>query len=446
MQRGQTGRVSRMKHKVKLLRAVLLSVLVLTGVGLAGAGPQPWASGGGEAQAQPGGQQHQARRDRDRHPQRRRARARHRLAEWREHVQERRRAHPERFDRGRRGENVLRARILAINPSDSALAHARALNFVPIRAAQTEDLGLRLVVLRAPPGMSTQEALDILQAADPGGIYDFDHVYDPSGGQTNTSGPGGAIAAANGAGARIGIIDAGVALDHPALRGARIQSRSFTGEATVAPSAHGTAVASLLVGSDGAFHGAAPGAQLYAADVFGESIEGGSAEAIANALAWMAREHVMVVNISLAGPQNRALDAVCRAMIARGLILVAAAGNDGPTYPVAFPAATQGVIAVTAVDAENRVYLSANRGPQIAFSAYGVEVEAAMDDGDYEAVSGTSFAAPIVAAALALRVRGAVTPEQAIAVLSADVVDLGAPGRDPIYGLGLVSQHGGDSR
>jgi subtilisin family serine protease len=127
-------------------------------------------------------------------------------------------------------------------------------------------------------------------------------------------------------------------------------------------------------------------------------------------------------------------------MIARGLILVAAAGNDGPTSPVAFPAATQGVIAVTAVDIENRVYLSANRGPQIAFSAYGVEVEAAMDDGDYEAVSGTSFAAPIIAAALALRIRGAVTPEQALASLSPDVVDLGAPGRDPIYGLGLVSQ------
>ena len=434
-----------MKHKVKLLRAALLSVLVLAGAGLAGAGPQPWAPGGGEAQAQPGGQQHQVRRDRDRRPQRRRARARHRLAEWREHVQERRRAHPERFDRGRRGENVLRARILAINPSDAALARARALSFVPMRTVQTEDLGLRMVVLRAPPGMSTLQALDALQAADPGGIYDFDHVYDPSGGQTNASDLGSATSAANGAGARIGMIDAGVALDHPALRGARIQSRSFTGETNAATSAHGTAVASLLVGDDGAFHGAAPGAQLFAADVFGESIEGGSVEAIANALAWMASEHVMVVNISLTGPRNRVLDSVCQAMIARGLILVAAAGNDGPTYPVAFPAATQGVIAVTAVDTENRVYLSANRGPQIAFSAYGVEVEAAMDDGDYEAVSGTSFAAPIIAAALALRVRGAVTPEQALASLSPDVVDLGAPGRDPIYGLGLVSQSGDSS-
>ncbi len=428
-----------MKQKLKLLRAALLSVLVLAGVELAG-GPQLWASGGGEAQAQTAAQQRQARREQERRRQIRRARARHRLALWREHVQERRRANPDRFDRGRRGENVLRARILAINPTEAALAHARGLRFVQMRTARTEDLGLRIVVLRAPPGLSTQEALDILQAADPAGVYDFNHVYDPSGGQASTSGSRAATSPANGAGARIGMIDAGVALDHPALRGARIESRSFTDESNVAPSAHGTAVASLLIGNDGEFRGAAPGAQLYAADVFGESVEGGSAEAIANALAWMARERVVVVNISLTGPQNRALDAICRAMIARGLILVAAAGNDGPTSPVAFPAATQGVIAVTAVDAANRVYLSANRGPQIAFSAHGVEVEAAMDDGDYDVVSGTSFAAPIITAALALRVRNASTPEQAIAALSPSVVDLGAPGRDPIYGLGLVSE------
>jgi hypothetical protein len=97
-----------------------------------------------------------------------------------------------------------------------------------------------------------------------------------------------------------------------------------------------------------------------------------------------------------------------------------------------------GVIAVTAVDAENRIYLSANRGRQIAFSAFGVEVEAAVDDGAYEFVSGTSFATPTVTAALARRIRGPTTPEQAVAALSPGAVDLGAPGRDEVYGYGLV--------
>jgi subtilisin family serine protease len=351
----------------------------------------------------------------------------------------RRRANPALFDRGRRGEQILRARVLAIDPTTEALAQARANGFRLGRLVQLGDTGLIMVVLRAPPGMTTQEALDRLQALDPQGVYDFDHVYDPSLGQAGARvAPVARTALGNGAGVKIGMIDAGVALDHPALAGAHIQTRSFAEDGRVAPSAHGAAIASLLVGNDDDFQGAAPGAELYAADVFGDSAEGGSAVAIANALAWLSGQGVRVVNISLTGPPNRALDAVCRAMIGRGLILVAAAGNDGPTHPVSFPAATPGVIAVTAVDTQNRVYLSANRGPQIAFSAYGVEVEAAVDDGAYEMVSGTSFAAPQVAAALALRIRSAVTPDQAVAMLAPSAVDLGAPGRDDIYGYGLV--------
>jgi subtilisin family serine protease len=399
--------------------------------------------GGGEARAQPyqGHRYAQAQRQirRERRRQRMRRMRAQRMAAWAEQMQARRRANPALFDRGRRGEQVLRARVLAINPTPEALAQARANGFRLGRTVPLGDTGLIIVVLRAPPGMTTQEALDLLQSLDPRGVYDFDHVYDPSLGQTGARVSSAArTPTANGAGVKIGMIDAGVALDHPALAGAHIQTRSFTEDGRVAPSAHGAAIASLLVGNDDDFQGAAPGAELYAADVFGDSAEGGSAVAIANALAWLSSQGVRVVNISLTGPPNRALDAVCRAMIARGLILVAAAGNDGPTHPVSFPAATLGVIAVTAVDTQNRVYLSANRGPQIAFSAYGVEVEAAVDDGAYEMVSGTSFAAPQVAAALALRIRSAVTPDQAVAMLAPGAVDLGAPGRDDIYGYGLV--------
>ena len=85
---------------------------------------------------------------------------------------------------------------------------------------------------------------------------------------------------------------------------------------------------------------------------------------------------------------------------------------------------------------ENRIYLSANRGPQVAFSALGVGIEAAVDEGAYEELSGTSFAAPIVAALLAAGAR--TNPTQAIAQLSHVALDLGAPGRDAVYGYGLV--------
>lgn len=362
-----------------------------------------------------------------------------RMAAWRAAVVARRQANRARFIWVRRNQQALRGEILAINPSPGAIAHAGQLGFTRLRATGDAAYGVRIVTLAPPPNMTTEDALARLQADDPQGAYEFNHVYDPS--QTHneaaqTSTPA-AIPLRNGAGVRIGMIDSGVSTDHPSLRGASVQAQSFTGEAQPSPSPHGTAVASLLVGRDSQFHGIAPGARLYSADVFGESVEGGSAESIASALIWMAQQGVNVVNISLTGPPNRGLDAVCRAIMARGMILVAAVGNDGPTAPVAYPAAIPGVVAVTAVDAAHRVLLSANRGPQIAFSSYGVSVTAAVDDGGYETMSGTSFAAPIVAAELALRCR-ATDAQQAMQSLTSNALDLGAPGRDDIYGYGFV--------
>ena len=369
-------------------------------------------------------------------PLRRRAR----MAAWREAVIARRRANLARFIWVRRHEAALRGEILAINPTSQAMAHARQLGFTRLRVTGDPAFGVRIVVLAPPPAMSTEDALARLQADDPQGAYEFNHVYDPSQAHADSA-PSSAtpppVPLRNGVGLKIGMIDSGVSTDHPALRGASIQTQSFTGEAQQSPSPHGTAVASILIGHDAQFHGVAPGAHLFAADVFGESVEGGSAEAIANALIWMAQQGVTAVNISLTGPPNRGLDAVCRAMIARGMVLVAAVGNDGPTTPVAYPAAIPGVVAVTAVDASHRVLLSANRGPQIAFSSYGVSVTAAVDDGGYETMSGTSFAAPIVTAELAVRCRAS-TAQQAVQGLSSSAIDLGAPGRDDVYGYGFV--------
>jgi len=367
-------------------------------------------------------------------PQRRRAR----MAAWREAMVARRRANVRRFISVRRHETAVAGEILAINPSPSAMAHARQLGFTRLRVSGDPRFGVRIVTLAPPRDLSTEDALKRLEADDPQGAYEFNHIYDPSQAPQLAANPSTPLLPLrDGAGAKIGMIDSGVSLDHPALRGAFIQTKSFTGDARPAPSPHGTAIASLLIGRDGQFHGLAPGAHLYAADVFGESVEGGSAEAIANALIWMAQQGVSAVNISLCGPPNRGLEAVCRAMVARGMILVAAVGNDGPTAPVAYPAAIAGVVAVTAVDAQYRVLLTANRGPQIALASYGVAITAAVDDGGYETMSGTSFAAPIVTAELALRCRAA-NPQQAIANLCSSAHGLGAPGRNDIYGYGFV--------
>jgi subtilisin family serine protease len=148
-------------------------------------------------------------------------------------------------------------------------------------------------------------------------------------------------------------------------------------------SRHGTAVAARLVAGDAD--------TLYAADLWCGEAVGGATSALVDALAWMAREHVPVINISLVGPDNPVLARAVQAMLARGHVLVSAVGNDGPAAPPLFPAAYPGVIGVGAVDARGRVLPESGAGEQVDFCASGVVGEGR------DALRGTSFASPIVA-------------------------------------------------
>lgn len=128
-------------------------------------------------------------------------------------------------------------------------------------------------------------------------------------------------------------------------------------------------------------------------------------------------------------------------VLAHGSLIVAAVGNDGPAAPPLYPAAYPGVIGVTAVDAERRVLFEAERGPQVMFAAPGADIEAARVPRGLAAVRGTSFAAPLVAGLLALRLH---RPDSRAALLAIqDLIDravhLGASGRNPVYGYGLVA-------
>ena len=76
-------------------------------------------------------------------------------------------------------------------------------------------------------------------------------------------------------------------------------------------------------------------------------------------------------------------------------MLVAAVGNAGPKPPPLYPRADAGVIGVTATDADDRLMPQANRGPQVAVAAPGVEILAAAPDGKYQITSGTSVAAAL---------------------------------------------------
>ena len=301
------------------------------------------------------------------------------------------------------GQPIVRSQILALAPGPEALERARAEGF---EVVQSDDVdGGSLVVLRAPRGLSTRRALDRLREADPQGVYDFDHLHLESG--IAMAAPAMAQQGAAG-GPRIGLIDGGVSNN-----GAVIAQRAFSSTAPVA-SSHGAAVASLL-------SRAAPGARILVADIYGGAPTGGSSAALARALSWLAGENVPVINVSLVGPRNRIVEAMVARVVGRGVVIVAAVGNDGPAARPLYPSAYNGVVGVTGVDARGRVLMEAVRGPQVDFAALGIHVD--------PRVRGTSFAAPIVAGYIA---------QSSLQRVRSSTQDLGSRGRDDVYGEGFV--------
>jgi subtilisin family serine protease len=237
----------------------------------------------------------------------------------------------------------------------------------------------------------------------------------------------------------IGLVDTAVASDHPFLRHAAIRQRDFLPGAMRPPRDHGSAVAGILVAKGDGIKGAIPNGRLAVASVMyqrRDGSQGATAMSLLEALEWLVQQEVSVINLSLAGPPNRLVEAAVGALVKQGVRLVAAVGNDGPAAPPLYPAAYEGVIGVTAVDASGQVYRWANRGPQVDFSALGVGVTTLGEGGAVTSASGTSMAAPVVSAHVACSKAGDLT---AVAkALTAKSADLGAPGRDDTYGFGLL--------
>ncbi|RZT08660.1 Subtilase family protein [Duganella sp. CF402] len=307
------------------------------------------------------------------------------------------RQHRDLLEADPRGEAVVRHEILAWSPSEAGLAAARAAGLVIVDA----QAGASTVVMRVPGQLDTAAMLARLRELDPDGVYDFNHIYTGSAAQPAEQPAGGAQALPHAANAlKVGLVDSGIAREHEVFERARILPWGCDGKDH--PSAHGTAVAALMVGRSDRFRGVAPQAALYAADIYCDSATGGSASRIAAALDWLAREQVAVINLSLVGPPNQILERVVAGMIKRGHLLVAAVGNDGPAAAPLYPASYPGVVGVSGVDKRGQPLPEAARGPQVMFAAPGNQmVSAAIGSQPYRTVRGTSFASPIVAALLA---------------------------------------------
>jgi subtilisin len=259
-----------------------------------------------------------------------------------------------------------------------------------------------------------------------------------------------------GAGVKIAVLDTGIDYNHPDLA-ANVKGGDnfisldpdFHDYWDDSSRSHGTHVAGIIaaIRNGSGVVGVAPEAELYAVKVldgagFGDisSLVAGIEWAIANGM------HVINISAGLVEP-SLALEQACRSAWEAGILVVAAAGN---TYggPVAYPAAYDSVVAVSATDPQDAVIDLSSTGPEVNLAAPGYDVYSTASGGGYKLTRGTSQAAPHVTGVAALVLSsgtladqdgdGLLTVQDLRLRLQKTAKDLGTPGQDAVSGFGLV--------
>lgn len=258
---------------------------------------------------------------------------------------------------------------------------------------------------------------------------------------------------ATGRDVRIAVIDTCIDTAHAGLAG--VIERQFDAFARTeqdvscnASQPHGTAIAGII-SARGELRGIAPRARLFAARAFGyEGAHGNSLEAttvtLVSSLDWAAEQGARIYNLSFAGPEDPVMRRMMEELAAGDHLLVGAAGNEGPDAPPVYPAAYDGVLAVTAVDVAAKPYGRANHGDYIDLAAPGVDVLVIAPGNSYDIASGTSYAAAHISGVIALMLEKNASMNGGILVdsLRQTARDLGQAGHDPTFGAGLADTQG----
>jgi hypothetical protein len=241
---------------------------------------------------------------------------------------------------------------------------------------------------------------------------------------------------------KIGILDGPVDQKVDSLASQSIvQKQLFSRGKKPASAKHATAIASLLVGSTKYpdLTGVISHAELAVGVVMQAQANDKkktftTTENLILGLNWLVEQQVGVINLSLGGPRNALLEIALTKVLALDIGVVAAAGNGGSNATRSYPAAQSGVIAVSALDYEGNLAEDATQGDYIALSAPGVDIWVASSNSDGRYLSGSSLAAPLVAAALA-QLGG--SPKHSSQLFKSSQ-DLGEPGKDSKFGWGLL--------
>ena len=243
---------------------------------------------------------------------------------------------------------------------------------------------------------------------------------------------------AHGANVTIAVIDSGIDFKHPELANSIAYAFDALGSKE-GPHLHGTGVAGAIV-AHARLMGSAPAAKILAIRAFGTAANGAESTSfvILKGLDYAAAHGAQIVNMSFAGPKDALIERGIAAAAAKGIVMVAASGNAGARSPPLYPAANANVIAVSATDAQDKLFAASNRGSYIAVAAPGVDIFLPAPDGKYQMTSGTSFSAAYISgvAALLLERNPALKPDELRAILTKTARDLGPPGRDDLFGAG----------
>ena len=239
----------------------------------------------------------------------------------------------------------------------------------------------------------------------------------------------------------IAVIDSQIDVKHPDLDGVFAGEYDAVGGPEEKPHPHGTGMAGAIA-AHRRLMGIAPAARLYAIHAFSSSAA--SAESttfsILKGLDWAASKGVRVINMSFAGPRDPSMERALKNAHDKGIVLIAAAGNAGPKSPPLYPGADPSVIAVTATDANDKIFSGANRGKYIAVAAPGVDILVPAPDDTFQLTTGTSVSSAEVSGivALLLERNPNLTPEDIRKILTTSAKHPGTKDRDDDFGSGLV--------
>jgi len=247
---------------------------------------------------------------------------------------------------------------------------------------------------------------------------------------------------ATGSGVKVAIVDTGVERTHPDLIANLKGGANFvaTAKSYNDDNGHGTHVAGIIAAANNSTGvvGVAPQANIYAVKVLNKSGTGYISDIISG-IQWSVNNNMDIINMSLGSNYpSVAFESAINAASDAGVIIVAAAGNDGSA--VDYPAAYEKTIAVSATDSGNNLASFSSRGDQVDVAAPGVSIYSTYKGGTYATMSGTSMATPHVSGIIALMLQrdSGMTLDEIRQQFDTGCVDLGPDGRDPYFGCGLV--------